>query len=296
MKILFLILKGIAVGGANVMPGVSGATIAVIFRIYDDFINSINSLFKNTKESLKFLIPVGIGIVIGILAVGGVIDILLERFSMQAGGFIAGLMAGSLPFIYSQAVLKTEKKDSLVKYFIIAVISVAAIILLTLFAPTSSSGETEIALSVGLIAHLFIGGAIAGATMVIPGISGAMVLVLLGLYPIAIHTITQIREYLTSPMDFTLLGQICLIVIPLGIGIVAGALLGSKLIAILLEKFHSATYFAILGLVFGTIFVIFNNPDTYKSHETVTPILIIFTAITFIIGTLTSLRLGKQSE
>ena len=81
MKILFLILKGTVVGGANVMPGVSGATLAVILRIYDTLIESINNLFKDMKKSLKFLVPVGIGMVIGILAIGELVNFLLLRFS-----------------------------------------------------------------------------------------------------------------------------------------------------------------------------------------------------------------------
>ncbi|MCL2225719.1 MAG: DUF368 domain-containing protein [Defluviitaleaceae bacterium] len=297
MQVLFLFLKGIAVGGANVMPGVSGATLAVIFRIYDRLIESINNLFSDMKESLKFLIPIGLGMVVGILAVGEAIDFLLVRFSMQTGGFIAGLMAGSLPFIYSQCILEEDgKRDK--RYILFAVAAAAFIILITLLAPEGDrdavfEGAT---FNAALAAHLFIGGLFAAAAMVVPGVSGAMVLMLLGLFPIAMHTITNIREYLMSPTNLELLTPILAVVIPLGIGIVAGILLGSKLIAILLKKFHSQTYFVILGLVFGTIFVIFNDPATYQSHESVTPLLIAFTAITFICGAATSLLLGKRKD
>lgn len=303
MKILFLILKGMAVGGANVMPGVSGATLAVIFRIYDTLIESINNLFSNMKESLKFLIPVGLGMVAGILAVGETIDFFLGRFSMQTAGFIAGLMAGSLPFIYSQCVLKLQNNNNtdggrkISKYFLFTVASAAFIILSALFAPsTEATAADGVTFSVGLAVLLFAGGVFAAMAMVIPGVSGAMVLMLFGLFSIAMHTLSSIREYLMSPTDFELLGSILTVVLPLGFGIVAGILLGSKLISMLLEKYHSATYFAILGLVFGTIFVIFNDPATYYSHDEITGGLIFFTVITFVGGAVMSLVLGKRKE
>ncbi|MCL2198895.1 MAG: DUF368 domain-containing protein [Defluviitaleaceae bacterium] len=296
MTYLFLVLKGMVVGGANVMPGVSGATLAVIFRIYDRLIASINELFSNMKESLKFLVPVGIGMVVGIIAAGGIVDFFLVRFSLQTGGFIAGLMAGSMPFIHRQSMQKIPEDAAMLKYYVIAVAAAAFIILLTIFAPDSgAAGETAgVFLGAGLIVQLFAGGAFAAAAMVIPGISGAMVLMLFGLYPLAMRTISNIREYLMSPADLELLMEIVIVVAPLGVGIVAGILLGSKLIAWFLAKYHSATYFAIMGLVLGTVFVVFSNPDTYQSHDEITGALVVFTVIAFVVGMVTSLVLGKK--
>jgi putative membrane protein len=268
------------------------------------------------KESLKFLIPLGIGMVIGILAVGEAIDFFLVRFSMQTGGFIAGLMAGSLPFIHSQCVLgKQDEKAAkpIEKKWLFAVGAAVFIIAITLLAPegdreTAMNGATEgVNLNAALVAHLFVGGLFAAATMVIPGVSGAMVLMLFGLFPIAMHTISNIREYLTSPANFELLTEILVVVVPLGIGIVAGILLGSRLIAWLLKKYHSQTYFVILGLVFGTIFVIFNDPATYQSrrfYDATTNLpyyefsawLLVLTIIAFVFGMITSLLLGKRKE
>jgi len=312
MNVVFLLLKGMAVGGANVMPGVSGATLAVIFHIYDKLINSVNNLRSNMKESLKFLIPLGIGMVLGILAAGVVLDLVLERFSLQAAGFIVGLMTGSVPFIYSQCILKIDSKATNdnnvanngtkkvpIKYFAIAVIAALAVILLTLLVqrPDSASDVGDrFVFSIGFSAHLFIGGMFAAAAMVVPGVSGAMVLMLFGLYPIALHTISLIGEYLRAPSEFGLLQEIFVVVLPLGVGIVAGVLLGAKLIAKLLEKWHSGTYFAILGLVFGTVFVVFNDPATYQSFDSITPGLVIFTVIAFACGGLLAMLLGKRKE
>ena len=284
----YIFLKGLAVGAANVMPGVSGATLAVIFRVYDRLIESINSLFSDMKKSLGFLVPFGIGMVIGIIALGSAIDFFISRFSLQSSAFIAGLMAGSIPFIHGQAVKNGDKKPV---YYGIAVVAALVIILLAFFAPTPEPYVGS-DFNIGFAVFLFFGGMVAAAAMIIPGVSGAMVLILFGLYPLAMHTITLIREYLMTPFDFTLLTPILMVVIPIGLGVVVGILLASRLIAMLLEKYHTVTYFAIVGLIFGTIFAMFSDDATYQSGLTLG--VLVFSVLAFFAGTAISLALGKK--
>jgi len=291
LQLLLLALKGVAVGAANVMPGVSGATLAVIFRVYDRLIESINNLFTDFKGSLQFLIPFGLGMVVGIIALGSAIDFFIARFSLQSGAFIAGLMAGSIPFIYGQAVSKLEQKKP--RYYIIAVVAALIIMSLAFFAPTPEP-YMDTHFNLGFALFLFVGGMLGAAAMVIPGVSGAMVLILLGVYSMAMHTISLIREYLLTPFDFSLLMPILMFVLPIGLGVVVGILLASRLIAMLLDKYHSVTYFAIIGLIFGTIFVIFNDSATYQSYAVITPTIILLAAAAFIFGSVVSLVLGKR--
>jgi len=290
LQYILLTLKGIAIGAANVVPGVSGATLAVIFRVYDKLIESINNIFKDMKKSLKFLIPLGIGMAVGILALGSVLDFFLQRFSLQSGAFIAGLMAGSIPFIHKMALSKDKKKSY---SYAVAVAAAIIIILLSIFVPAHDV-YVDVQFSIGLVALLFAGGVLSAGALMFPGISGAMVLILLGIFPVAIHTISLIREYLMTPFDFTLLTPILIVVVPIGLGLVVGVLLTSRLIAFLLEKHHGTTYFAIIGLIFGTIFVVFNDDATYQSHAEITPMLIIFAVIAFAVGMAVSLTLGKK--
>ncbi|MCL1787260.1 MAG: DUF368 domain-containing protein [Defluviitaleaceae bacterium] len=285
-----LALKGIAIGAANVVPGVSGATLAVIFRVYDRLIESIDSLFKDMKNSLKFLIPLGIGMVVGIITLGSLLDFFLQRFSFQAAALIAGLMAGSIPFIYRTALSKDKKKSY---SYAVAAVFALAIILLAIFAPTPDV-YVNVEFSIRLVALLFIGGVLTAAALMFPGISGAMVLILLGVFPVAMHTISLIREYLMTPFDFGLLTPILIVCVPIGLGLLVGALAASRLISFLLKKHHGITYFAILGLIFGTIFVLFHNDATYASHEAITPLLVVFAVIAFAAGAVVSLALGKK--
>ena len=292
LQYVALMFTGIALGAANVVPGISGATLAVIFRVYDRLIESINQLFSNMKQSLLFLVPVGIGMAIGILGVGWLMDGFLERFSFQTSVFIAGLVAGGIPFIHSQAVSKDGKKP---QFYVVAIGAAIAIILLALIVPTptvEAAGE----FSWGFAVLLFVGGMVAAAAMIIPGVSGAMMLMLLGLLGIVMNTLALITEYLATPFDFGLLPPIMQVVVPLGLGMVAGILLASKLIAFLLERYFTVTYFVILGLVFGTIFVVFSHPETYQSVDVMTVPVFLFGVVAFVIGMAIALVLGKSPK
>jgi len=280
MQFLFLMLTGLALGAANIVPGVSGATLAVIFRIYDKLIESINSLVSDTKKSLVFLIPVGIGMAVGILVVGTLLDGLFDRFSFQTSALIAGLIAGGIPYIYSLAISKDDKKPV---YYVIAAIAAIVIILLAVAIPTpvtEAAGE----FSWGFAALLFFSGVAVAAALITPGVSGAMMLMLFGLLPTVMHTISLITDYLRTPFDFGLLPPIMQVAVPLGLGMVIGILLASRIIAYLLKKHFTVTYFAILGMVIGSIFVVFSNPDTYASVDRMTAGLVVVGVIAFVVG------------
>jgi len=311
-----LILKGMGMGAANVMPGISGATLAVIFRVYDRLIAAINGLTRDWRGSLKFLVPFGVGIVAGIIVAGSLLSIVIERFSFQAAGFIAGLMAGSLPFLYAQARLggnannATQSRHNADRYtkesntnnvapvsvmhYVAMVVAAALIVWASLFVetPELAYGGT---LGIGAMVLLFLGGMAAAATMIVPGVSGAMVLVLLGIYPIAMETINQIRLFLSDPTAFELLPPILRVVLPVGLGIIPGVLLAGRGIAWLLERHFSLTYFIIIGLVLGTLFALFQNPDTYQSGA-VTPMVGAAAVIMFLCGSAVALLLGRPAE
>lgn len=295
MEYMILVLKGIVVGAVNVMPGVSGATLAVVFRVYDRLIESINHLLSDMKKSLQFLIPFGLGMVIGIIALGTAIDFFITRFSLQSSAFIAGLMAGSLPFIHRQAVSRLSENSRKPLYYGISVAAAVLIILLAFAAPTPEP-HVGADFNLSFTLFLFAGGLMTAAAMIVPGASGAMVLILFGIYGLAMHTISLIREYLTAPFNFELLPPILTVVIPIGLGAVSGILLASRLIAILLEKYHSITYFAIVGLIFGTVFAIFSDNQTYQSYNEITALLIAYAFIAFIVGMVVSMVLGKKEE
>ena len=292
MNTLFIGLKGIAVGAANIMPGVSGATLALVFGIYEKMVKSINELFSSPKQSMKFLFPLGVGMAVGIILFGSFVDALLGIFPLESRMFIAGLMIGSLPQIHQIALEGQNPKFS---YYLLSAIFAILISALIIISP-SPNLNLDATFSIGFLAYMFVGGIFAATALMIPGISGAMVFILFGLYPILIGIIAQIREFLFSPTSLELLPPIFMVATPIGIGIIIGILLCSRLIAILLKRFHVLTYFVIIGLIIGSIVALFTS-DSQVHSEILHPIgTLVLASISFILGCAASVYIGAFNK
>ena len=277
MKYLIDILKGALVGIANIIPGVSGGTMAVITGIYEKLIDIIGNIFTHLKswsklkEDLKFIIPIGIGALVGIVAFSKVLKWLLENYEMPTLYCFLGLIIGSLPLIFKNANEKGFKK----KYIIPFIITLAFMILLNILAMNVNEGNTIVEFGrtpidmIKLLGYGFI----AAGTMIIPGISGSMVLMILGIYEAILTAV--------SNLDI-------IILIPFVIGVGVGIIIVSKIINILMDKFYGYTYYAILGFIIGSIIFIFPG---FAFNLTG-----LVSVITFIIGFVVSFIVSKISK
>ena len=158
-------------GLANIIPGVSGGTMAVSMGIYDKLIHCLTHLFKEFKESIKFVLPILIGMGIALVGLSFVITPAFEHFPLQTNGLFIGLIVGGLPAVWKKVKGNTIRVSYVLSFlvFFALVIGMAAV------------GETEgksadMTLSFLSAIKLFFVGVIASATMVIPGVSGSMVL------------------------------------------------------------------------------------------------------------------------
>lgn len=294
MNYLTLFLKGIIVGVANVIPGVSGGTIAVVLRIFDRMIDAINHITKDFKKHVMFLLPLLAGAAVGVLAFSVLIDYTLTNYSLPTCAFFAGLVAGSIPLIYGIANSKMPVGKGKANYIIYTVISfVLVIFLATLKAPESSAAVAG-DVSVGLMVKAFFGGAIACASMIVPGISGSFMLVLMGLYNVVIGYVAMVKDFLVT-FDFSILLQIIKFCAPMGLGMIAGAILISRAIEFLMNKYHTETYYIILGLIGGSLIGIFLDPIAFGSYSgAVPPMAFVVSAVTFVLGFAAALLLGKE--
>ncbi len=236
------ILKGIVIGLANVIPGVSGGTMMVSMGIYDKLIHCITHLFSEFKKSLRFLVPIFIGIGIAAVVVPFGIEFLFANYPFQTNLLFIGLIP---------AVWKKVKGSSVRVGHIIA-----CILFFTLVAGLALVGETEgnaadLSFSLISVIKLFGVGIVASATMVIPGVSGSMMLLLMGYYHPILETITNfIKAALAFDMNGILAGMGVLI--PFGIGVVVGIFAIAKLIEIIFVKFPLYAYWAIIGLIISS--------------------------------------------
>ena len=241
MDFLSRIVKGLVVGVANIIPGVSGGTMAVVMGIYDKLIGAVSDLRKDFKNSVLYLLPIGIGAVLGIVLFSHLIEFLLRDFTMPTNIFFLGLILGSIPMIYHRAVREKFKKVSLLPFFV----SFAIMMVMTLLQNVSDEGSALITtLTVGSAVRLLLSAAVAAACMIMPGISGSMVMVLLGVYTSVLTAI--------SSMNIPIL-------IPVAVGVLIGIFAGAKIIDICMKRYEQQTYFAILGLIAGSILPILLN-------------------------------------
>lgn len=237
------ILKGMLIGIANIIPGVSGGTMMVSMGIYDKLIHCITHLFSEFKESVKFLFSIAIGMGIAIIASAFGLEWLFESFPVEANLLFIGLILGSLPIMW-----KNVKGNKIRAGHLIAALAFFALVVgMAAFGGTEGAAA-DLSFGVVNVLKLFIVGVIASATMVIPGVSGSMVLMLMGFYQPVLSAITDFIEALTSfDMDGILAG--IGILAPFGIGVVAGIFAVAKLVEVIFEKYPLYAYWAIIGLV-----------------------------------------------
>ena len=255
MKIVKDILRGIIIGIANAIPGVSGGTMMVSMGIYDNIIYCVTHLFKQFKKSVLTLLPYGIGMVIGIVGLAFAIEAMYENIPFQTSMLFIGLILGCVPIMIGK--LKGKKLG--IPHVISFLFFFVGVILLKWF----GDGQEEVAVKLTIdfisLVKLFFVGIIASATMVIPGVSGSMMLMIMGYYTPIISSITDFIKALMAG-DVAQMLHVCCILAPFGIGVVLGVFAIAKLIEVLLNKYETITYAGILGLVFSSPVVILMEP------------------------------------
>jgi len=255
-------LKGMGMGAADVVPGVSGGTIAFISGIYEELLTSISNVNFGLLKTLKkegfkvawkqlngaFLTSLFLGIFISIVSLAKTIKYLLENEPILLWSFFFGLVVASIIFIGKQV------ENWNYKFLFLAMFGVAFGYIITI---ASSTTLTE-------INYLFLvfAGAIASCAMILPGISGSYILLLMGVYPVVMTAITH--------RDFTIISAI-------GIGVILGLLLFSRLLKWLFKKYKNQMLVVLTGLMLGSLNKVWpwkTTISTYlNSHGETKPLL-----------------------
>lgn len=237
-------LKGIAISISQIIPGVSGGTIAMILGIYDKLLHAVNNILTDFKNQYKLLLQVGIGAVVGILLFSNIINTLLDKYPIQLGYLFIGIILGGAPLMFKKATTKGVNIKSLL-YLIIGI----AVVLLM-----SGKGTENPVIITSLnflnFIWLFIAGIIIAIALILPGISGSFMLLVLGLYTTVITAVTEFN----IP-----------ILVPILLGGIVGALGTAKIIENLLNKYPEPTYMIIFGFILGSVFGIFPGYAGFSS-------------------------------
>lgn len=268
MKALLDILRGIVIGIANIIPGVSGGTMAVSMGIYDKLIGAVTGLFKHFKESISLLLPLGVGMGIGIVGFGFLLEYLLEYHVLATCLTFVGLILGGLPILWMNLTRNVAKKPSrrigageVISFLVLLAIGVGLPLL-----QGSEGAVKTLTLNPGTAIILFLLGLIASATMVIPGVSGSMVLMVLGYYNTILALVTGTVTMLKD-LDIGGVVHNCLLLIPFGVGVVLGIFLIAKIIEYLFQRFPSQTFAAIIGLIVSSPFAILYSSNALSGFS-----------------------------
>ena len=278
------ILKGVFIGVANIIPGLSGGTIALSMGIYEKILGAVNNIWKDFKGSFKTLLPYGIGLVLGIVCFTFIIEFCLTNFQIPTLFAFVGLILGGLPAIYGRVKGEKFKSTHLITLAIMAAIIIIPTILTAGAADAIKTVEFSI-LSVLIFVAL---GVISAGTMIIPGVSGSMMLMMLGYYETIISTISAFIKSALA-LDFASALIACQSLVPFGIGVILGVVVIAKIVEKLLKRYPNATMWGIIGLVVTSPFAILYG----VSFAGCTAITVIASIITFVIGFFVARKMGE---
>lgn len=249
MKNFITALKGAALGTAFVIPGFSGGTMAVILKIYDRLLDAISLNIEKLKKNFGFILFLVIGMAAGVFATAVGLSWLFENHPVPTALTLTGIVVGSLPMIWKECTSESKFKPLNIIPFLIAF----AVMVVMFFIENADTAETAVQtdFSFVLALKLAAGGFIAAISMVIPGISGSLMLTIMGMYETSITAVKDLNIALIAPV---------------GIGAVVGILSGAKIISLLLKKFRQSTYSVIIGLIVGSLLTIFPSDFSFNSE------------------------------
>ncbi|MCM1091132.1 MAG: DUF368 domain-containing protein [Butyrivibrio sp.] len=277
------ILKGMVIGIANIIPGVSGGTMMVAMGIYDKLIHCITHLFSEFKKSVLFLLPIAVGMGIAIVASSFGLEYLFANFPIQTNLLFIGLILGGLPAIW-----KNVKGNSIKAGHILSCLVFFALVAGLAIVGEREGAAADLSFNVINVAKLFGVGVIASATMVIPGVSGSMILLLMGYYNPIITCISDfIRSLLALNVDGILQGFGVLV--PFGIGVVVGIFAIAKLVEIIFEKAPLYAYWAIIGLIVASPIAII----AMGSFPGITVLGVVTGVVALAAGVVVAMKLGE---
>lgn len=250
MELIRDLLRGVVVGVANIIPGVSGGTLLVSMGVYPEVIGAVTGFFGHWKKSVRLLLPYALGMALGVAVLSFAVEMLFARYPLQTACLFTGLIFGGLPLILKKTAGRPRLAECL---------AAACAFGLVIWMQSWGAGGGRVPdVRSGSAVILFFLGIIGAATMVIPGVSGSMVLMALGYYTPLLGQIHQFFAALIC-LDVRTMASSLGILAPFGLGIAAGVFLTAGLIAYLLSHWERMTYFVILGLLLASPAAVFHG-------------------------------------
>lgn len=257
-------LAGMGIGFGSAVPGVSGGTIAVILKVYDRLIWAVSNIFKHFKEAFRVLLPILLGVVVALIPTIYLMDKALNGFVFGVICIFAGFILGSIPGIKDEVKDVKPKK----KHFIILIISALVAIGLGVGSVLAKADVSTYFVNTPVWFYFVLipVGFIASVALVVPGLSGGMLLLLMGFYAPLINSVTTtVKEIFHG--NWSNFGSLVGILLCFLVGVLLGFYFISKLMHYLLSKYHDYTFYSIIGFVIGSVPALFFNFKIYEYYK-----------------------------
>lgn len=248
---------GFFIGLAVIVPGISGSTVAIIFKLYDSFLYALGNLLKQFKKCFVFLLPIGIGVVIGVLLGFIAVEKLLAILPFAVVCLFAGLMIGAFPAVTDE--IKGAKMNAKrIVLFAVGLLIPVALGCYSAFTIGQAGGTLFESVSIWHILLAIVIGAVVGITQIVPGLSASAFLMAVGWFTSLVDSVSM-TYWKANPKIFLIYGALV-------VGFLVGMLGFSKLLTLIFAKARHTAYCMIVGLSLGSIISMFVNGDIVKVY------------------------------
>lgn len=259
-----LIIKGFIIGLGKIIPGVSGAVLAMMLNVYEPALIAIANIKTNFYKNIKYLAMLGIGIIFAIIIGSKALIFFLDKFYIQTMFIFIGIMLAGISPITKELNLSGIKEKIIIIFVAILFIYISLIQVNSL---TNNNSNILI---------YFFSGILDAFSSIVPGVSGTVLLMIVGTY-------NNILESFANALNISLLFNNLFILVPFFIGVLIGGYFISKLITFLFKKYRNITYCCILGLIIGSLIILILNIDIFKFNIFTIFISVILAIISFVI-------------
>ncbi len=268
------LMVGMLMGIVSFLPGASGSTIAVIFRVYERLVADVADIRNKLLKDLRFILPIAVGVLAGMFLCAKVLDELSKEYEIQLMFLFVALIVTQIPDIKRMGDDGNRLTPADIIAFVVGVAIMVVFMVIGWNAPVDKDNS-------GFIVMMLIG-VIYAMSLLSPGISGSTILLALGFYWVYTNVIGDFIHH----MD---------LVLPIALGALIGALAFSKVIDYCMRNYRKTTYMAILGLTVGSAATVFINGMRSISENSSSD-LIIQCIICAVIGALLGLGLNRLAH
>ena len=274
---------GFFIGLAVIVPGISGSTVAIIFKLYDQFLYALGNLLKKFKKCFVFLLPIGLGLIVGVLLGFLAVKKLLEILPFAIVCLFAGLMTGAFPAVKDEIkdAKRSKKRVALFAFGVFIPVIIGALSAWLSKKTGGGNAFADIRWYHFILALIL--GAVVSVTQIVPGLSASAFLMAVGWFSAILDSVS-LTYWRANPAVF-------LVYAGLGLGFIAGILGFSKALTALFARARHTAYYAIVGLSLGSVLSMFCNGDILEVYESwanntaVNPVLdILLGAVLFALG------------